>query len=156
VTPAILNDMTEGGQLLVWGMRHWMVATVQARHVPDSVLRSFDAIGGSRLYASLTAMLLIVARDADRPLLIHPPCCRDLSADEECIASVLAALTHDSPAAAARFRALLGCEPSAALRRHAQWIARRFQAVGLGIGLGTILSDSSRAAAATGSYGDRA
>jgi hypothetical protein len=125
--------MSEGGQLLIWGMRHWMVATLEARRVPLSVLRSFEAIGGARVYRSLTAMLLLAARDADRPLKIHPPCCGELSADEVEIARILAALSNDTPAAAAHFRALLGREPSAALRRYAKLIAARFKAVGLGV-----------------------
>ena len=151
VTPTDFNRMSEGGQLMVWGMRHWMVATLQARDVPVSVLRSFEAIGGARLYATLTAMLLIAARDADRPLLIHPPCCGELSADEEHITRVLAALTHDAAAAAAvHFRALLGREPSAALARNAKLIAGRFKAMGFGISVGTFAHCGDLAAASQG------
>jgi hypothetical protein len=128
--------MTEGGQLLVWGMRHWMVATLQGRGVPLSVQRSFETVGGPKAYPSLTALVLLVARDADRPLAINPPCCQELSADEESIARVFTALTRNSSAAAMRhLRALLGGEPSAALQRCAAAVAERFKAVGLVVGI---------------------
>ena len=43
--------MSDGGQLLIWGVRHWMVATLQGRPVPLSVARSFDGAGGANAYA---------------------------------------------------------------------------------------------------------
>jgi hypothetical protein len=128
--------MSEGGQLAIWGMRHWMVATLQGRAVPLSVSRSFESVGGPRIYAALTALLLVAARDADRPLAIFPPCCKELSRDEETIARVLMALTRDSThAALAHLRALTGAEPSAALLRHAKSVAERFRSVGLSVGV---------------------
>lgn len=140
--------MSEGGQLLIWGVRHWMVAMLETRYVPPSVLRSFEAIGGSRFYRSLTALVLLAARDADRPLKIHPPCCGELSPDEEGIARVLAALTNDSPGAAAvHFRALLGREPSTALHRYAKVIAARFKAAGMTVGFGASPPRALRATA---------
>ena len=129
--------MSDGGQLLIWGVRHWMVAMLQHRSIPVSVARSLDAAGGANSYASLTAFVLLAARDADRPLAINPPCCQELSADEENIARVLTALTKDSlPTALVSLRALIGGEPSAALQRHAKLLADRFAALGLGVGIG--------------------
>jgi hypothetical protein len=143
MSAAAFSHMTEGGQLLVWGVRHWMVATLQGRCVPLSVQRSFETVGGPRAYPSLTAFVLLVARDADRPLAINPPCCQELSADEENIARVLTALTRDSSVAALRqLRVLLGAEPSAALQRCASAVAERFKAVGLMVGV----SDGDRRA----------
>ena len=121
---------------MLWGMRHWMVATLQDRGVPVSVLRAFEVVGGTAVYRQITAMLLLVARDADRPLLVHRPCCAELSADEESIARVLAAFTCDSAAAARlQLRALLGAEPSASLQRYASAVAESFRSVGLSVGI---------------------
>ena len=137
-TAAVLADMSDGGQLLIWGIRHWMVAMTHSRAVPVSVARSFDGAGGADVYASLTAFVLLAARDADRPLAINPPCCQDLSLDEENIARVLTALTKSSsPAAVGFLRVLIGGEPSAALQRHAKFIAERFAEVDLTVGIGT-------------------
>jgi hypothetical protein len=147
VTPAVFGRMSEGGQLAIWGMRHWMVATLQGRSVPLSVSRSFESVGAPRIYAALTALLLVVARDADRPLAIFPPCCQELSADEESIARVLTALTRNSTAAAiAHLRSLVGGEPSAALLRHAKSVAERFEAVGLCVGVLDALEPQAPAA----------
>lgn len=129
--------MSDGGQLLIWGVRHWMVAMLQRRSVPVSVARSFDGASGANAYASLTAFVLLAARDADRPLAINPPCCQELSADEENIARVLTALTRESsPVALGFLRSLIGGEPSAALQRHAKRVADSFAAVGLTVGIG--------------------
>jgi hypothetical protein len=136
VTPAVFARLSDGAQLLIWGVRHWMVAMLQGRTVPVSVARSFDEPGGSNAYASLTAFVLLAARDADRPLAINPPCCQELSADEENLTRVVTALTNDAPSAAlGRLRSLTGGEPSAALQRHAQLVADRFAAVGLSVGI---------------------
>ena len=48
----------------------------------------------------MVAMVLLAARDADRPLLIHPPCSGKLSIDEETIVRALAAFAEKSFAAA--------------------------------------------------------
>jgi hypothetical protein len=136
VTPGVFGRMSEGGQLAIWGMRHGMVAMLQGRAVPLSVSRSFDSVGGPRICAALAALLLVAARDADRPLAIFPPCCQELSTDEENLARVLTALTRNSSAAAlAHLRAPIGGEPSAALLRHARIVAERFKTVGLMVGL---------------------
>jgi hypothetical protein len=136
MTPAVFARMSDGGQLLIWGVRHWMVAMLQRRPVPVSVARSFDSAGGANAYASLTAFVLLAARDADRPFAINPPCCQELSPDEENIARVLTACTKNSSSALGYLRALIGVEPSAALQRHAQLVADRLAAVGLGVGIG--------------------
>jgi hypothetical protein len=137
VISAGFDRMSEGGQWLIWGVRHWMVAVREARYVSASVARSFEAIGGRRFYHALTALVLLAARDADRPLIIHPPCCAELSSDEESLARILAALTNGSPSAAAvHFRTLLGREPSTALRRYAKAVASRFKAVGMTVAFG--------------------
>jgi hypothetical protein len=146
VTPAVFGRMSEGGQLAIWGMRHWMVATQQGRAVPLSVSRSFESVGGPGIYAALTALLLVAARDADRPLAIFPPCCQELSADEESIARVLTELTRDSSTAALpHLRALTGRDPSAALLRHARSVAERFMSVGLRVGVAEGADPSARA-----------
>ena len=151
VTRAVFGRMSEGAQLAIWGMRHWMVATLQGRAVPLSVSRPFESIGAPRVYAALTALLLVAARDADRPLAIFPPCRQELSSDEESIACVLTALTRDSSAAAlVHLRTLIGGEPSAALLRHAKSVAERFEAVGLRIGVAEAVDPHGRAAPAEG------
>ena len=137
MTPAAFGRMSDGGQLLIWGIRHWMTAMLQGRPVPVSVARPFDAASGANAYGALTTFVLLAARDADRPLLINPPCCQELSGDEENIARGLTALSMDSPSAAlVSLRALIGGEPSAALLRHAKLVAERLAAVGLGVGSG--------------------
>ncbi len=132
---AVFARMSDGGQLLIWGIRHWMIATMRGRPVPISVARAFDGAGGANAYGALTAFVLLAARDADRPLAINPPCCQELSADEENIARGLTALTGDAASSAlASLRALIGGEPSTALLRYAKLVAERFAAVGVGIG----------------------
>jgi len=132
----VFTRLTEGGQLLIWAMRQWMVAMLQRRCVPVSVMRSFETVGGARVFRSMTAMVLLAARDADRPLLIHPPCREELSADEERIAEVLAALRRGSiTAARVHLCALIDDEPSAALQRHAQIVADCFRCAGLPVGI---------------------
>lgn len=120
-----------------------MVATLQGRPVPLSVLRAFDGVGGARLSRTLVAMLLLTARDADRPLQILPPCCRELSADEEGIAVVLTAMTREPAAMAAHWRALLGADPSRALLRHARAVGAAFKAAGLQIEIGAEFAEAA-------------
>ena len=118
--------------MLIWGMRHWMAAMLQTRPVPASVMRSFETVGGTQAFRSMVAMVLLAARDADRPLLIHPPCSGELSIDEETIARALAAFAEKSFAAARlHLRVLIGGEPSAALERHALIVADCFRSAGL-------------------------
>jgi len=136
MNPAALRHLTEGGQLLLWGVRHWMVAMLQLRAVPPSVLRAFEVAGGGKLCEAMSAMLLLAARDADRPLVIFPPCSQELSCDEERLARILAAMTAESPrVAGGHWRALLGAEPSAALSRCARLVAEAFRCSGLRIAL---------------------
>lgn len=113
-----------------------MIAILHGRSVPASVSRSFDGPDSTNAYASLISFVLLAARDADRPLVINPPCCQELSSDEVNIAAALSALTRDSSCALGCLRALIGGEPSAALCRQAALIADHFAAVGLGMGLG--------------------
>jgi hypothetical protein len=135
MTASPVSGMSEGGQLALWGMRHLMLALLQCRPLPLSVLRAFDVVGGARSSRALAALLLLIARDADRPLQIHPPCCRELSADEESIAAVLTAVTGGGLGLGPCWRALLDGQPSAALRRHARSIGEAFRAAGLRIEL---------------------
>lgn len=81
------SRLSEGEQFLVWSMRHWMVALVRRQSVPDSVLRVLDAIGRRDLFCTITLLVLLISRDADRPLQVFPPCCSELSLDEQRIAS---------------------------------------------------------------------
>jgi hypothetical protein len=137
VTPPVLARISDGAQQLIWGARHLMIAMLQGRSVPASVSRSFDGAGDTNAYASLTAFVLLAARDADRPLAINPPCCQELSSDELNIARALCAFTKDSSSTAfGCLRALIGGEPSAALCRQATLLADHFAAVGLGVGMG--------------------
>jgi hypothetical protein len=127
-------QMSEGAHLMIWGMRHLMAATLQRRAVPPSVSRAFEPVGGSAVYRRMTALLLLTARDADRPLLIQPPCSPVWSADEESLARVLGALTRHS-SALAQWRTLLGRAPSASLQRYARAVGESFSAAGLSIGI---------------------
>jgi hypothetical protein len=131
---AVFTRLSDGGQLLIWGIRHWMVAMMQGRAVPVSVARSLEAVGGASMYRSLTEMVLLAARDADRPLVIHPPCCHELSADEASIVRALSAYPGGATSAACvHLRALIGGEPSGALGRSVQGVARAFHSAGLRI-----------------------
>jgi hypothetical protein len=116
--------------MLIWGMRHWMVATVGRGRVPVTVQRVFELLDPSSL-SLLAVFLLLAARDADRPLVIHPPCSSQLSADENGLARAVA-LAGDSYAAQ-RCLAALGCAASGALLRTLAALAERFRAGGLAV-----------------------
>ena len=80
------------------------VAVVRERRRAED-LRGVDGVAARRGTRRRSA-----ARD------LSPPCCQELSVDEESIARVLTAFTRISGAAAlAHLRALIGGEPSAAL-----------------------------------------
>jgi hypothetical protein len=110
------SRLSEGGQLLVWSMRHWMVALVRNQRVPDNVLRSLDAIGDATLFRAITALVLLASRDADRPLHVFPPCCSELSEDEQRIASAFDCVRAGALAnASTHLTRLIGRQPSSAL-----------------------------------------
>jgi hypothetical protein len=110
------SRLSEGAQLLVWSMRHWMVALVRNQRVPDNVLRSLDASGDARLLSAITALVLLASRDADRPLHVFPPCCSELSEDEQRIASAFDCVRTGALATAnAHLTRLIGRQPSGAL-----------------------------------------
>lgn len=129
LSAAAITELSEDAQLIVWSMRHCMVSTLQERVMPNTAQRACAPFGRTILYPRVTALLLLAARDADRPLLIHLPCIRELSPDEQRIARVLAALTHGT-SPDADWRALLGRQPSASLDRHARALADGFRASG--------------------------
>jgi hypothetical protein len=137
--------MSEGGQLLTWAIRHLMIATLARQPVPVSVLRVFDALGGARLSRALTSVLLLAARDADRPLKIYPPCCPELSVDERALIAALAtAPCGSAPASRGDWRRLLGAEPSTALLREANAVGACFRLAGLPIdALGAVTESHS-------------
>ena len=89
------------------------------------------------------SFISFTARDADRPLQILPPCCRELSPDEEGIAVVLTAVTREPAATATQWRALLGTEPSRALLRHSRAVGIAFKAAGLQIEIGAELAEAA-------------
>ena len=55
------SRLSEGGQLLVWSMRHWMVALVRNQRVPDNVIRSLDSLGDASLFGAITALVLLAS-----------------------------------------------------------------------------------------------
>jgi hypothetical protein len=124
-----LAEWSDGGHLLIWGVRHWMLANATRSAVPPSVQRVFEMLGEPSALSLLTALLLLTARDADRPLVIHPPCSQDLSADEFVLARAVAAGAN--PTEARRRLRDLGCDASAALSRSLAALAERFRAHGL-------------------------
>jgi hypothetical protein len=127
----MFGALSEGAQLLTWAIRHLMVATLRREPVPISVLRVFESLGGASLARALTAVLLLAARDADRPLVIHPPCCADLSLDEQRL--VAAICVDDGRATRLGWRALLETVPSAALLREAAVVARCLRHAGVAV-----------------------
>lgn len=128
-----LGDLSEGGHLFIWGVRHWMVALLCRTSVPLSVSRVFDLLGEPAAVSLLASFVLLAARDADRPLVVHPPCSGDLSADETALTLALAA-GRDSRVARQRLGELVGCPPSASLIRSAVALATSFRAAGLEVG----------------------
>ena len=130
----MFGAMSEGGQLLTWAIRHLMIATLARQPVPISVLRVFEALGGARLSRALTSVLLLAARDADRPLKIHPPCCPELSFDEQGLIAALATAPRGAnPTPCGDWRRLLGTAPSTALLREADVVGACFRLAGLPI-----------------------
>jgi hypothetical protein len=130
-----LAELSDGGHLLIWGIRHWMVANRASSYVPVSVRRVFEMLGEPAALPLLAALLLLASRDADRPLVIHPPSSRDLSADEDTLARAVAAGAN--AAQARRCLDRLGCDASAALLRSLAGLAERFRSQGLAVAVET-------------------
>jgi hypothetical protein len=126
-----LRELSDGGHLLIWGVRHWMVANLTGAHVPVTVRRVFELLGEPSALPLIAALLLLAARDADRPLVIHPPCAQELSPDEAALACAVAAGANS--AEARRRLRCLGCEASAALLRSLAVLAERFRTQGLAV-----------------------
>src|SRR5262245_54105080 len=119
------SRLSEGGQLLIWSMRHWMVALVRNQRVPDAVLRSLAALGDASLFGAITALVLLASRDADRPLHVFPPCSSELSDDEQRLASAFDCVRAGALANAnSHLCGLLGREPSCALLERVADVAR--------------------------------
>jgi hypothetical protein len=125
-------DLSDGARLLIWGMRHWMVATVGAAPVPATVRRVFELLGGSS-WPMVAALLLLAARDADRPLVILPPCSPQLSADEDALTRAVSFAGNVGEARSCL--RLCGCNASAALLRALAALAERFRVNGLVVAL---------------------
>jgi hypothetical protein len=121
----LFGDLSDDGRWLVAAARRAML--IASRGSCDGV--AF----GARVASAVTALLVLAARDARRPLRIQPPCAGTLSADEEHLARALeccAAGASDS--AAALLAMLVGRAPSQSLRGclslvHTQ---SRFSAIG--------------------------
>ena len=125
MSEAGFDRLNEGTRLLIWGVRHWMMALLRDERVPTHVTRLF-ATAGDRGFAAVVAMTLLAARDADRPLLVFPPCCADLSEDEQRLASAFDSARRGWLAAAdAHLRRLIGGPPSGALRERLCDVARQ-------------------------------
>ena len=136
------SRLSEGGQLLVWSMRHWMVALVRNQRVPDNVLRSLADLGDASLFGAITALVLLASRDADRPLRIFPPCSDALTLDEEHMARALEYCSRNAPLAArVHLDRLVGTRPSGALLERLRHVARRFHSVGVYTGDGVATAD---------------
>jgi hypothetical protein len=126
------SRLSEGGQLLVWSMRHWMVALVRNQRVPDNVIRSLDSLGDASMFGAITALVLLASRDADRPLCVFPPCSDALSLEEEHMARALECFSRDAPLAAkVHLDRLVGTKPSGALFERVRHVARRFRSAGV-------------------------
>ena len=108
------DRVSEGARLLIWGIRHWMVALLHDECVPVSVTRRF-ASAGDGAFGAIVAMTLLAARDADRPLRVFPPCCAELSEDEQRIASAFDCIQGSLAAAHEQLQRLIGRNPSYAL-----------------------------------------
>lgn len=109
------DRLSEGARLLIWGVRHWMVALLSNECVPISVTRRFATTGDGG-FGAIVALTLLAARDADRPLRVFPPCCAELSEDEQRIAYAFDCVRLGSlPAAREHLQRLIGRRPSCAL-----------------------------------------
>jgi hypothetical protein len=125
MSEAGFDRLNEGTRLLIWGVRHWMIALLRDECVPKQVTRLFATAGGSG-FGAVVAMTLLAARDADRPLLVFPPCCAHLSDDERRLASAFDCARRGWLAAAdAHLRRLIGGPPSGALRERLRDVARQ-------------------------------
>jgi hypothetical protein len=119
------SRLSEGGQLLVWSMRHWMVALVRNQRVPDNVMRSLATLGDASLFGAITALVLLASRDADRPLHVFPPCSSELSDDEQRLASAFDCVRAGALASAhTHLCGLIGGQPSCALLERVADVAR--------------------------------
>lgn len=128
VIEAEIDRLSEGARLLIWGVRHWMVALLCNERVPASVTKEFAATGEGG-FGAIVAMMLLAARDADRPLRVFPPCCAELSEDEQRLASAFDCARQGSLAAAQdQLSRLIGRRPSCALLEHVCDVSRHLVA----------------------------
>jgi GNAT superfamily N-acetyltransferase len=125
---ADFDRLSEGARLLIWGVRHWMIALLRGDRVPARVTRLFATAGESG-FGSVVAITLLAARDADRALRVLPPCCADLSEDEQRIAAAFDCARRGSIAVAdAHLGRLVGGRPSSALLERVRDVARHLTA----------------------------
>jgi hypothetical protein len=129
-----MNSIGESGRLLIRGMRYWMMFFVHGSSISSSVSRSFAPLGDRYVLRSIAAALILAARDANRSLRVHPPCCSELSTDEREIALALECYVRGLPSAGDDYlRRVVRAAPSRALTQHIRRIAGRFKAAGLGV-----------------------
>jgi hypothetical protein len=70
-------------------MGQWLIGGARRAAVALSDSQCVSAVGNSGSMTAVLALLAVAARDADRPLRIHPPCAPELSEDEEYLARAL-------------------------------------------------------------------
>lgn len=111
-------------RLLVGSVRRWLKASADWPIIADQFRLAFG--DNECLYAlnGLKGLLETLATGARRTLYFHQPCCGHVSADEQSLLTLIAALQHGRHGHAhAILRWLLPISHQAAAYKHAFWLA---------------------------------
>jgi hypothetical protein len=87
----VFQDLPFGGQLLVWGMRHWVTALKSGQDFAAMTGDGFAQFGLAAAGQSLDDLFQIIAVSAARQIDIRCVKCRRVSADEQLLLDCLAA-----------------------------------------------------------------
>lgn len=86
------QDLPFGGQLLVWGMRHWVTALKSGQDFAAMTGDGFAQFGLAAAGQSLDDLFQMIAVSASRQIDIHCVKCQRVSPDEQLLLDCLAAV----------------------------------------------------------------
>ncbi|MEM9383829.1 MAG: hypothetical protein AAGA68_02115 [Pseudomonadota bacterium] len=91
-----MSELSTGAQLILWAARHLVGAAIRDKGTPWCVPRSFEIAGAASALESLKDLVVAVAQQTPRQLVVANPSAGQLTRDEVTFA---AALTGDRDAA---------------------------------------------------------
>ena len=86
------DNLSRGGQLLIWSMREWARAARHRECVCAELNQAYSVAGCPNAVGFMDEYMSLIAIAARRPVDIRCPGCGDLSDDERLLLSVLLAL----------------------------------------------------------------